>query len=279
MHSRTFRFPARALILLLLGSIMLACDLPFVAGKPPTPTPTPLVRLIRESVLAKNVKSDSQEPIDATNVFDSEQPIFHVVLTVADAPAGSVFKAVWLNAADNTPLGETQARAEGTRRITLSFKPPADQLPPGAYKVEVYSNANLERTLDFSVTRAQPTPTLSASKRPSPITMAFLTDDVSGLEREQFQVVTIFKPTAIIYTVLRIRDAPANTKLGVTWYVVDAGKAAPANSMVDTNQVTTDGTRYIKFTLTPTKQWPPGTYRAEIKVNDVLDQVIPYSVK
>jgi len=83
----------------------------------------------------------------------------------------------------------------------------------------------------------------------------------------------------IFHAVVQIEDAPANSKIKVVWYATDVGQASPCNTRIDSHEISADGTRYIDFNLTPETTWPPGTYRAEVTFNDILEQVIDFSVQ
>jgi hypothetical protein len=83
----------------------------------------------------------------------------------------------------------------------------------------------------------------------------------------------------IFHAVVQIENAPANSKIKVVWYATDVGQAAPCNTRIDAHEISADGTRYIDFNLTPETTWPPGKYRAEITFNDILEQVIDFSVQ
>lgn len=90
---------------------------------------------------------------------------------------------------------------------------------------------------------------------------------------------TVFSPDSTIHAVAKIKDAPANTKFSSAWYVVDAGNAVPAGTLIDTSNVVSSGTRNIDFYLAPNSTWPVGKYRVEISVNGHVDQVAFYTVQ
>lgn len=196
----------------------------------------------------------------------------------------------------NTQMGEAELQAEGSRNVHFTFKPSAGRLPPGTYKVDVYLNGKLDRTLRFSVTGAPavvpttaPPPTTAAGCPPlaapvtkpsgivASVTMAL---DAQGDTKEPINPTTVFPPNAIFHAVVRIQTAPANTKVGIVWYATDVGNAVPCNTRIgEPYELTADGTRNIDFTMKPATVWPPGAYRVEILVNGVLDRVVSFSVK
>lgn len=106
-----------------------------------------------------------------------------------------------------------------------------------------------------------------------------MAEDTKGPEREPVAETTTFKPNSIIHAVVRIQNAPAQTNFKAAWYVVDVGNVAPPNTLIDSTDINTDGSRNIDFTLAPTTTWPPGTYRVEISVNNNVDKVKTFTVK
>ena len=113
---------------------------------------------ITQATLAKDVKPDTWEPVDATTTFSTEQPVIHLVATVANAPSDTKVKTVWTAvdvgdaAPANTKIDEAEVTldASGTAHFTLSL-PASGAWPVGKYKVEVYLNDKLDRTLEYTV--------------------------------------------------------------------------------------------------------------------------------
>jgi len=111
------------------------------------------------------------------------------------------------------------------------------------------------------------------------ITEVVLAKDSDPVSAAPVDPTTVFGSNSVIHATVKISNAPANTKFTATWYVVDVGSAAPANTQISTTDLTADGTRYMDFTLTPTSAWPSGKYRVEISVNGQFDQVATYTVQ
>ena len=89
-----------------------------------------------------------------TTTFSGDQ-IFYCIVQVANAPEDTTLKAVWTAVAvegedPNLELNTTDATV-GTLD-TFAFHLSNDSLwPPGQYKVDIYLNDTLDRTLEFSV--------------------------------------------------------------------------------------------------------------------------------
>lgn len=133
-----------------------------------------------------------------------------------------------------------------------------------------------------SVPQEQEEPTQSTGPDVKPsgiITEVVMAKDTEGIELEPVDPTTVFSPDATIHAVARIEDAPSDTKFTVAFYVVDVGSAAAPDTLINSSDLTAEGTRNLDFYLSPTTTWPPGTYRVEISVNGTLDQVVEYTVE
>jgi hypothetical protein len=115
---------------------------------------------ITSATLAKDVKGSNFEPVDPTSTFAVDQPVIHLVVNVANAPSDTKVKSVWTAvdvgsaAPANTKIDEAAVTLDssGTAHFTLSL-PSSGTWPAGKYKVDVYLDDKLDRTLDYSVTQ------------------------------------------------------------------------------------------------------------------------------
>ena len=115
---------------------------------------------ITDTVMAEDVQGDNLEPVGVTETYAADQSTFHAVVTVANAPSDTVVKAVWV-AADvgdvappNTEIDQTEVEVEGSRNVDFTLTSDSGQWPPGAYKVDIYLDDELDRTLNFTVAGA-----------------------------------------------------------------------------------------------------------------------------
>jgi len=80
---------------------------------------------------------------------------FYLVVELANAPDDTTVKTVWYAvdvgtvAPANTRIDEAELTS-GSGTLTFNLAP-AEQWAPGTYKVELYLNGELERTLDITV--------------------------------------------------------------------------------------------------------------------------------
>jgi hypothetical protein len=89
-----------------------------------------------------------------TITFSNDQT-FYCVVEVSSAPDDTTLKAVWtaVDAEGVDPgylIDEVELTTDGNNTFTFDLS--NDNLwPVGTYKVEIYMNGDLEKTLDFSV--------------------------------------------------------------------------------------------------------------------------------
>ena len=113
---------------------------------------------ITQAVLAKDVKGDTFDPVDPTSTFPTDQSVINLVVTVANAPSETRVKTVWTAVAvgdaapANTKIDEAEVTMDssGNAHFTLSL-PANGAWPTGKYKVDVYLNDKLDRTLEYTV--------------------------------------------------------------------------------------------------------------------------------
>ena len=101
---------------------------------------------------------------------------------------------------------------------------------------------------------------------------AILARDEAGTEPT-----TAFSPTDTFYLLVELNNAPDDTTVRAVWYAVDVGDVAPANTLID-EATLTSGSATLTFDLVSDTQWPPGTYRVELYLNDELSQTLDFSV-
>jgi len=114
----SFAFSRIKLLLLVLSIIpALACDFSFSTAA------------ITNAVMAKEVSGDNFDPAGITDTYASDQPEFHAVVTISNAPGDTMVKAVWVAvdvgnvAVPNTTLDETEVTVEGSHNIDFTLTP------------------------------------------------------------------------------------------------------------------------------------------------------------
>jgi hypothetical protein len=98
--------------------------------------------------------STDTDGADQTTTFAPEDSTFYLTVILANAPSDTVTRAVWYAAnvdtiEPNTKLDEASlTQGDGNLSFTLNN---SQAWPAGDYKVEIYLNDKLDRTLDFNV--------------------------------------------------------------------------------------------------------------------------------
>ncbi len=139
MKIRSFLVPLS--LLLFLALTIAACELSVSTAN------------IKSATLAKDYVEG--KAVNSTTVFAPEDGVFHLVVEVANAPDDTTVKAAWhlVEAEGYEPslIDEATMTLESGQDV-VDFTLSAGQLwPVGKYKVELYLNDKLDRTLEFQV--------------------------------------------------------------------------------------------------------------------------------
>lgn len=240
--------------------------------------------LISNAVMSKDVKGDYLEPVGITDSFAANQSEFHAVITLADAPTNTSVKAIWLTSSDEE-MGTAELTSSGTRNLDFSFTPDAGKLPAGEYKVEIYVNNRMNRTLTFTVLANGSAPSTMKSSSTEPakasgyVKEIVMAKNTEGPLKKPVNPTEEFSPEDILHAVVGIQNAPDNTTFEIGWFAEDVGDAASKDSLINSDSATTEGTRNIDFTIESSQPWPEGQYRVEVYVNGALDSTKTFSIK
>jgi hypothetical protein len=275
--------------------------LPTSTGVISQKTPSP-GGIIANAVMARSVKG-LNAPAGITNVFPSGQAEVHAVVQTSNVSKGTRIRVVWIAVSGsgalspNNQLGESEVNAFGTQDIDFYFTPNGGQMSPGTYRVEVYLNGKLDRSMDFTVaapgtrvpTPASPTvglgkcpPRPRTNLQPSGIVaQVTMAEGTQGPELNPANPTKQFGVSAKFHAVVSLKNAPANTKVAALWYATDVGDAAPCNATLSepVELSAGQGSRNVDFNIGPPSKWPVGMYRVEIYVNDALDSEVDFTVK
>ncbi|MEW6737493.1 MAG: hypothetical protein AB1489_39795 [Acidobacteriota bacterium] len=104
---------------------------------------------IGSAVMAKDVKSDTKEPVNVTNTYDASDKILHCVVKLANAPDSTKVRARWIavkaeGVEPNFKITESDITA-GSGNVDFTLTPGASGFPAGDYKVEIYLDPDTER--------------------------------------------------------------------------------------------------------------------------------------
>ena len=214
---------------------------------------------------------------ERTTVFEPQDP-FYAIVKLSNAPDDTTLKATWtaVDVAGTDPnayLDETElTQGDGT----LSFNLSNDNLwPAGKYKVDLYLNDKLDRTLDFEVAGATaPDPT--ATPEPPSASKPSISDAFTARDQDGTDPTTVFAPEDVFYAIVDLVDAPDQATVKVIWTAVQAQGEAPDTYLREDELTTDSGQLY--FQVNNSQPWPEGAYKADIYLNDVLDRTLEFSV-
>ena len=102
-----------------------------------------------------------------------------------------------------------------------------------------------------------------------------------GSEPETYDPVdpaTEFLPTDTIHAVVAVKNAPEDTLFSARWLTTSVDLEGRDDEVIDTTEITTGGSGNLDFTLAPDGEFPTGSYRVEIYVNNTLDQLKTYRI-
>ena len=249
---------------------------------------------ITKAVTAQGVQGATFEPVNVTDNFAPDQGEFHVIVTLTNAPKNSSVKVVW-TAVDigsasppNTKIDEAEVKTEGSRNLDFTLKRTALQWAPGLYRAEVFWNGKLDRTLNFVVVGTpQKTgtaalggcpPATTQPHKPTGLLAQVIMAEGAGANNEPVNRTGEFLSKEVIFAVVSITNAPANTKFRAVFYAVDAGDGAQCNIKLGESEQSASGSKNLAFKLQQSKDWLLGTYRVDMYVNDVLDHTANYVV-
>lgn len=98
--------------------------------------------------------SSTSDGSNKTETFTGDQT-FYSIVTLSNAPDATTLKAVWtavdVDGVDpNLFIDETELTTDGGNEFVFDLQ--NDSLwPPGVYKIDIFLNETLDRTLEFTV--------------------------------------------------------------------------------------------------------------------------------
>lgn len=279
----------KSMIAALLISVSLSSFVPGIATSPVGAAPNAgAAGTIRQAVLTRRITPLTHAAVEATDKFPAKGSLW-AVITLVNAPHDTRLHAVLATvnvgkaAPPNSKVGEDNGTYDGSQNVGFNWE--YNGLPLGTYKVDVYLNDKLDRTLNFTVADqvppdAPPKPAAigrcpkPATPRETPPGFALGVTLAQGRDGAGNPVNPgrIFRPDLpAFYAVLNTMNAPPNTRLGAKWFAADVGGLEPCNVQFSTLfEVTVSGSGQPWFSKTPgvkDVKWPEGLYRLEIDVN------------
>jgi hypothetical protein len=218
---------------------------------------------IQDAYMARN------DGAEKTADFNQDE-IVYCIVELANAPDDTQVKAVWyvVEAEGQEPnfLIDEKEMTQGDGII--SFYLEGGQLwPVGKYKVELYLNDKLDRTLEFQVKGAP-------AEQPSG---AVISDAQMARDEDGNELTTVFTPEDVFYCLVELSNAPADTTVRTVWTAVEVEGIDP-DSYIDEAEITESSGTLI-FNLSRNDLWPVGRYKADIYLNGQLDRTLEFEVQ
>ena len=218
--------------------------------------------------------SRDEAGLERTTTFDPTD-VFYAKIQIENAPDDTIYKAVWI--AVDTPVSEPNfvidevelEGGSGTHTFSLSGDQP---WPPGVYKVDLYMDDELTRSLSFEVIDNTPPPTEAPLPTGAAINMAYMARDEEGYEET-----TSFSPYETFFAIVELVDAPADTRVEAVWVAVEVPDTEP-NYVIDQTELTS-GSDILTFSLTNDQPWPNGKYKVDLYLNGMPDRTIGFLVE
>lgn len=110
------------------------------------------------------------------------------------------------------------------------------------------------------------------------ITFVVLALDSRGDLYEPVEPTTVFGLQETIHAVVTVRRAPHRAVVRATWIAEDTGVALPRETFIATQEWIAFGNQVWDFRLAPETSWAPGLYRLELRLNGIIERVVPYTV-
>ncbi len=210
-----------------------------------------------------------------TDVFTADEP-FYLIVDLTSAPADTVSKVVWyvddvVGIDANTLIDEAEFQGNGKVPFELSNTEP---WPIGTYKVELYINNVLDRTVQFTVAEtsgaAGGTPSGSNSIE---ITNAYIARDVNGTTEKT----DVYASDEVFHCYLELSKVSPETKFRADWKAISVeGMTANSSLYVSEGYSQSDA---MVFDLSNPNPWGKGKYGVDIYMDDVLQGSLEFSVE
>ncbi|MBI3650836.1 MAG: hypothetical protein HY231_07275 [Acidobacteria bacterium] len=116
------------------------------------------------------------------------------------------------------------------------------------------------------------------------ISDATLAKEVNA-NKEAIDNTTSFDPAVpVIHCVVKLANAPEDTKLKAKWSIVNVAGEEPNTKMVESNIDAVGKNNILDFTFTPSgKGLPPGEYKVDVYLNpkdgDQPTKTLPFTIK
>lgn len=219
--------------------------------------------------------------------FKPEEDVF-LVGDLAKAADDTRIKATWIAVSAegvdaNKVIWEHEER-RGNGKFSIKLAREAGSRPMGKYKVDLYLNGELNKSIEFEMLRGEPTPTPEFMGMPGGDPNAPLPGQGGGglinvhtsRDEADTQPASVFAQKDQIYThfVLDVPEGQAVVRGALMAVAVDG--MAPETVVAEYEQNFPAGAQWIRFNNS--LPWMLGTYRVDLAVNGVPVQALQVQI-
>ena len=194
-----------------------------------------------------------------------QDELFYAQVDVRNVPEGTQLKAVWTavsaaGEAPNTEINTTESSLDEDTLVNFELSN-SNLWPAGNYKVEIYLNDKLEKTLDFEVLAPA-------------ISDAWLSSDDGGDGR-----VAAFPDDAVLYAQADLTNHYEGALVRAVWSVVSVEGVEPGFEIQRSEYATPKSENRLTFSLTNNGPWPVGVYKVDIYLEEALAKTLEFEIR
>lgn len=227
--------------------------------------------------------SENSEIVNETTVFQPGAPQIVCAWRAEGLMAGTVVRSVWIAedtagaAPPNFKIGE--ASYPNARAGLFSVSRPTKGWPPGRYRLEIYLNKELARTVPFTVAGHS-----ASTPPPARITHAVLGTKLTDDRRIADPVSEFQADVRKIVCRWTSENIAPGTPIRAVWIAENTGGAADPDTKVlalsrTADESFADPARSGTFTMErPAAGWLPGRYRLEIFLGTELARTVHFTI-
>jgi hypothetical protein len=107
---------------------------------------------LANAAMASKVDQTTQQAVTITDTFATNTAIIYATALLKNAPEDTVITAKWYFVTDNLEIASVDIKStEISQYVVFSLSKPTNGFPTGDYKVELYIDGKLNKTLTFKV--------------------------------------------------------------------------------------------------------------------------------
>lgn len=107
---------------------------------------------LANAAMASKIDTSTMKAITLSGTFSPQTEVIYVTAILQNAPSDTVITATWHYVTKNVEIATVDITSTETNQyISFSMSKPTNGFPTGDYKVDLYIDAKLAKTLEFNV--------------------------------------------------------------------------------------------------------------------------------